>query len=193
MEPATASILNDLPRLVCLVAAFALGLISAATLWRRRASTVTSVRTEAVATNQIIYRDAPTVRVVGSQRVDRLRKSIRLACGQQVDVLETDMQGEPRFRITLQEITEHQGDAVRLSIAFGKTQVSCGPLAQEVGPNEFILPLATADETRSSIFHYREANDTLDFMRLKLKSVDRATSSAELDVMQVSGHWPATH
>jgi hypothetical protein len=74
-------------------------------------------------------------------------------------------------------------------VSYGGTQVSCGPEVEEVGTNEFILPRAGRDEPRSSIYHYHERGDTLDFMRIKLRGIDPATGAAEFDVMQMSGHW----
>lgn len=140
----------------------------------------------------IIYRDTPTVRVVDSQRVDRLRKVVRLEVGAHIDVLETRTGFTPRFRITLKGIDQRADlETAHIGVDFGGAEVSCGPLVHEVAYNEFILPRVSRDEPRSAVFHYYENGDSLDFMRIKLRHVDAQTGSAEIDVMQVSGHWPA--
>jgi hypothetical protein len=61
---------------------------------------------------------------------------------------------------------------------------------EETAFNEFTLPRATRDEHRCSVFYYRERGDSLEFMRIRLKHADAAAGWAELDVMQLTGHWP---
>jgi hypothetical protein len=195
MEPASTSFLVDVARLLCLMLAVSCGLIAAAGYWRRHRAAATPVQCrpmESTAPVAIVYNDAPTVRVVDSQRVDRLRKVVRLHAGEFVDVLESRSSATPRFRVTLKSVVSHNdSDAAHVLVEFGGTAVSCGPLVQEVAFNEFIVPRAARDEPRSSVFHYHEHGDTLDFMRIKLRSIDAQTGAAELDMMQVSGRWPA--
>src|SRR5678810_168614 len=88
-----------------------------------------------------IYHEAPTVRVSDSHRVDRRRKIVRLAAGEHIDILETPEGLDARFRITLKSVVR-MADSAHLAIAFGGTRVSCGPLVQEKGINEFIVPRA---------------------------------------------------
>jgi hypothetical protein len=181
--------LAQLPLIVCLAVVVASGLIAAISyLQRQRALDELAVQ-RAAAPGKIIYNDAPTVRVADSQRVDRRRKIVRLAAGEHVDILETPEGMDPRFRITLKSVVR-MADAAHLAIQFGGTRVSCGPLVQEKSTNEFIAPRSLGDEPRSSIFHFYERGSSLDFMRIKVKSLDAAAGTAELDVMQVSAHWP---
>ncbi len=183
--------LAQLPLLPCLVAAVMGGLVVAMTyLHRQRAAAALAMQRAALAPGKIIYSDAPTVRVAESQRVDRRRKIVRLAAGEHVDILETPEGMEPRFRITLKSVVR-MADAAHIAVAFGGTRVSCGPLVQEQSTNEFIVPRALGDESRSSVFHYFEKGSALDFMRIKVRSLDTAAGTAELDVMQVAAHWPA--
>ena len=133
--------------------------------------------------------DAPTVRVADSQRVDRRRRIVRLSAGEHVDILETPAGMEPRFRITLKSIVR-MADSAHIAVTFGGTRVSCGPLVQEQSTNEFIVPRALRDESRSSVFHYYEKGTSLDFMRIKVRSLDAAAGTAELDVVQIAAHWP---
>lgn len=183
--------LAQLPLLPCLVAAVMGGLVVAMTyLHRQRAAAALAMQRAAVAPGKIIYSDAPTVRVAESQRVDRRRKIVRLAAGEHVDILETPEGMEPRFRITLKSVVR-MADAAHIAVAFGGTRVSCGPLVQEQSTNEFIVPRALGDESRSSVFHYFEKGSALDFMRIKVRSLDTAAGTAELDVMQIAAHWPA--
>lgn len=180
----------QLPLLLCLAAAVTGGLIVAMTyLHRHRAAALAVQRAAAIAPGKIIYTDAPTVRVVESQRVDRRRKIVRLTAGEHVDILETPDGMEPRFRITLKSVVR-MADAAHIAVAFGGTRVSCGPLVQEQSTNEFVVPRALGDESRSSVFHYFEKGSALDFMRIKVRSLDAAAGTAELDVMQIAAHWP---
>src|SRR5690349_24537961 len=90
-------VLQQLSLAVGLVAAFIVG----ALYWRRQHAPVSMARTSA-ASNHIVYRDSPTVRVADSQRVDRTRKLLRLNVGEFVDVLPAAAAGlPPRFRIYL--------------------------------------------------------------------------------------------
>ena len=183
--------LAQLPFIVCLAVAVTVGLIAAMSYMHRQraAAELALQRAAAAAPGKIVYNDAPTVRVAESQRVDRRRKTVRLAAGEHVDILETPDGLDPRFRITLKSVVR-MADAAHLAIAFGGTRVSSGPLVQEKSTNEFIVPRALGDEPRSSIFHFYEKGSSLDFMRIKVKSLDAAAGTAELDVMQVSAHWP---
>jgi hypothetical protein len=186
-----SSLSTQLPLIVCLTVVVAGGLIAAISyLQRQRAADELALqRAAAAAPGKIIYNDAPTVRVADSQRVDRRRKVVRLAAGEHVDILETPEGMDPRFRITLKSVVR-MADAAHIAIQFGGTRVSCGPLVQEKSTNEFIVPRALGDEPRSSILHFYEKGSSLDFMRIKVKSLDAAAGTAELDVMQVSAHWP---
>jgi hypothetical protein len=180
----------QLPLLLCLAAAVTGGLIAAIFLHRQRATAALAVqRAAAPAPGKIIYSDAPTVRVADSQRVDRRRRIVHLTAGEHVDILETPEGMEPRFRITLKSVVR-MADAAHIAVAFGGTRVSCGPLVQERSTNEFIVPRALRDECRSSVFHYYERGSALDFMRIKVRSLDAAAGTAELDVMQIAAHWP---
>ena len=181
----------QLPLLLCLAVAVTGGLIAAIFLHRQRAAhAIAMQRTAAPAAGKIIYSDAPTVRVSDSQRVDRRRKIVRLTAGEHVDILETPQGMEPRFRITLKSVVR-MADSAHITVGFGGTRVSCGPLVQEQSTNEFVVPRALRDESRSSVFHYYEKGSSLDFMRIKVRSLDAAAGTAELDVMQIAAHWPA--
>ena len=181
----------QLPLLLCLAVAVTGGLIAAIFLHRQRAAhAIAMQRVAAPAAGKIIYSEAPTVRVSDSQRVDRRRKIVRLTAGEHVDILETPQGMEPRFRITLKSVVR-MADSAHIAVAFGGTRVSCGPLVQEQSTNEFIVPRALRDESRSSVFHYYEKGSSLDFMRIKVRSLDAAAGTAELDVMQIAAHWPA--
>ena len=183
--------LVQLPFLLCLALAVTAGLVAAMTyLHRQRAAADLALqRAAAAAPGKIKYNDAPTVRVVESQRVDRRRKIVRLSAGEHIDILETLEGMEPRFRITLKSVVR-MADAAHIAVAFGGTRVSCGPLVQEQSTNDFIVPRALKDESRSSVFHYHEKGTALDFMRIKVRSIDAAAGTAELDVVQVAAHWP---
>ena len=186
--PVMENVVQQLWLAVGLVVAF----IGAAVYWRRQHAPVTPARAPAPPPQPIVYRDAPTIRVSDSQRVDRTRKIVRVKTGEFIDLLPTAAGLPPRFRITAKKIVEGSDlEAAHIVVEFGGTQLSCGPLVHETALNEFVLPRATRDEHRSSIFYYHERGDSLEFMRIKLKSVDLATGLVELDVMQLHGHWPS--
>lgn len=186
----------DLPKMLVLAIALVGALYAGSTWWRRhRASAVIGMqRTGRVpaSAGKIIYNDAPTVRIVDSQRVDRVRKIVRLEVGEFVDVLENHGAPIPRFRVTLKRIlTDGDAPAARIFVEYGGTALSCGPLVQELGHNDFVLPRTARDDPRTTVLYFHERGDALDFMRIKLRAIDPATNSAEIDVMQVSGNWPA--
>jgi hypothetical protein len=181
--------LAQLPLIVCLAVVVAAGLIAAmGYLHRQRAAADLALRA-AAAPVKIIYNEAPTVRLSDSQRVDRRRKIVRLAVCEHIDILETPEGFDPRFRITLKSVVRI-ADSAHVAVGFGGTRVSCGPLVQEKSINEFIVPRSLGDEPRSSIFHFYEKGSSLDFMRIKVRSVDATAGTAELDVMHVSAYWP---
>jgi hypothetical protein len=181
------------PQLLCLAVAITAGLIAATSYWRRQRQSVLAPLRGGGAPGKIIYNDAPTVRVVDSQRVDRIRKVARLAPGEHLDVLETRAGLPPRFRIVLREIVPSEDSAVaRITVDFGGTAVSCGPLVEEIAFNEYVLARASRDEPRNCVYHYQESGDRLDFMRIRLRAIDAAAGWAEIDVMQVSGYWPSS-
>src|SRR5688572_26782722 len=180
--------LAQLPLLLCLAVGITAGFIAAVTYVHRQRSAELAMQRAAVP-GKIIYNDAPTIRVSDSQRVDRRRKIVRLAAGEHVDILETLEGLAPRFRITLKSVVR-MADAAHIAIQFGGTRVSCGPLVQEKSTNEFIVPRALEDEPRSSIFYFYEKGSSLDFMRIKVRSLDATAGTAELDVLQVASHWP---
>jgi hypothetical protein len=139
----------------------------------------------------LVYRDAPTVRVSDSQHFDRLRKVLNLSAGEEVDILHAHPVVGPRFRVSLRGIVMHgASDAAHLSVIFHGQQVSCGPLGRELGYNEFYIPRAARDESRSAIFHYTESDNALDLMRIKVNSIDVSRGTAQIEVMQMRGNWP---
>ncbi len=97
----------------------------------------------------------PTARIVDSQRVDRIRKIVRLTAGEFVDILENRGAPIPLFRVTLKHIlTDGDAPAARIFVEYGGTALSCGPLVQELVHNDFVLPsnrLATIRARRFSI------------------------------------------
>lgn len=172
----------------------ALAALLAASIYRRQRAGLIAVRREgAPAASRIIYNDSPTVRVVDAQRVDRLRKIVQLTAGSHVDVLEVPAGVAPRFRIMLKAVLESDpAPAAHIAVEFCGAQLSCGPLVREVALNEFIVPRTARDEPRSAVFHYHERGDALDFMRIKVRALDPRAGTAEIDVMQVLGHWPTS-
>ena len=180
-------VLQQLWLTVGLVAAFIVG----AVYWRRQHMPATAARTHARPAT-LVYRDSPTVRVADSQRADRTRKVVRLKVGQSLDVLPTPAGLPPRFRIRCKSIVEGSDlEAAHIVVEFSGAQLSCGPLVHETAFNEFVIPRATRDEHRSSVFYYYERGDSLELMRMKLKSADPKTGLIELDIMQLHAHWPS--
>lgn len=180
--------------MLTLLVAFAAALFRATLYWRQRSMLPDVIsRQSASPASQIIYNDSPTVRVVDAQRVDRLRKLVQLGEGAHVDILEGPANAAPRFRITLKSLVERgEAHAAHIAVEFRGTPLSCGPLVQEIAFNEFILPRAARDEPRSAVFHYHERGDALDFMRIKIRSLDPVAKTVDIDVMQVLGHWPTS-
>ena len=120
---------SDLIHLLGLSVVLAGALIAFA-LYRRSRPTLDVEQASAAS---IAYRDAPTVRIIDSQHFDRLRKTVRLARGEQIDVLASHPIVGPRFRLTLKSIEMLDATpAAHLEIVYSGVQVSCGPLAKEL-------------------------------------------------------------
>lgn len=169
-------------------------LIAGAVYWRRLHMPVTATRAEVRRPASIIYRESPTVRVADSQRVDRTRKVIPLRVGESVDLLPNAAALPPRFRITCKSIVDGSDlEAAHIVVEFSGAQLSCGPLVHETAFNEFVIPRASRDEHRSSVFYYYERGDSIEFMRMKLRSADLSSRAIELDIMQMHAHWPNRH
>jgi hypothetical protein len=160
-----------------------------ASLIMKRAATPAPAKSP-ISVGKIVYQDAPTVRVVDSQRVDRLRKVVRLKVGEQADIIETPNGQRPRLRVTIRSI-EPNPECVEIAVEFGDKTVSCGPAVREVGTNLFSMPRTGRDEPRSSVFHYQETGDALELMRLKIRNIDPAEQTAEVDALYVNGRWPS--
>jgi hypothetical protein len=181
---------SDILSLLSLV--LALASVSVGYLIYRRARSSNQVHQPAPI-GALVYRDAPTVRVSDSQHFDRLRKVLNLSAGEEVDILHAHPVVGPRFRVSLRGIVMHgASDAAHLSVIFHGQQVSCGPLGRELGYNEFYIPRAARDESRSAIFHYAESDTALDLMRIKVNSIDVSRGTAQIEVMQMRGNWPGS-
>lgn len=201
MPEVLTDLTSDLPRLVGLAIALVAALVAVTAYWKRQrpSAYVGMNRRNPTPPRAITYRDTPTVRVSDSQRIDRLRKVVRLKPGEHVDLLENiadpaAIGGAPRFRISLRRVVRVDDGTTlaQIGVDFGGAAVSCGPLVEEIAFNEFVLPRAARDEPRNCVFHYQENGDSLSFMRIKLRGVDMDDDVAEIDVMQVEGQWPAS-
>lgn len=181
----------DLSQLIWFAVVLAAALIGVA-VYRRSRGAMQTEQTAPAPVVKAAYSDTPTVRVLDSQHFDRLRKSVQLMPGQHSDIFPTHPIVGPRFRITLHAISTHDAaEAAHVTVVYAGVQVSCGPIAKEVGYNEFLLPRASRDESRSAVFHYQESSHTLEFMRIKVSAIDRSTNTVELEVVQMRGRWPS--
>lgn len=134
--------------------------------------------------------DAPTVRVGGSERIDRLHRVVTLDVGEHADLLDMTFDRIPRLRIALIGIEQVEAhEYAQLRIELGGATAGCGSLVKEVGTNEFLVPRATPDEHRSSILHFHGRDDIVNFLRVKIIRIDSVTRSADIDVLHVCGHW----
>ena len=187
-----ALISPDYTRLIWFTIACAVALIGFS-VYRRTRSSLESSEKPAATVGTIVYNDAPTVRVTDSQHFDRLRKVVRLNAGQHTDIVQAHPIVGPRFRITFHGLVMHgASESAHVSIVFHGNQVSCGPLAREVNYNEFYLPRAAREESRSALFYYNESGNALEFMRIKVNDIDSANKTAEIEAMQMRGNWPGS-
>ena len=199
MDSLFTALASDIPRLAGLTIAVSAAIAAVVAYSRRHRPSAHSGmnRVSAAIPRAALYRDTPTIRVPASQRIDRLRKIVRLLPGEHVDILENPAGAPivtpPRFRITLKSVIRLDDGSVaaHITVGFGGAAVSCGPLVEETGFNEFVLPRAARDEPRNCVFHYQHRDDSFDFMRIKLRGLDMDADIAELDVLQMSEHWPA--
>jgi hypothetical protein len=140
----------------------------------------------------LVYTEAPTVRVGDSQRMERLHRVITLNAGQHVDVLDVAFERIPRLRIALSAIETDAADRrdyARLQIELGGALAGCGSQVKQLGPNEFLAPLASREEQPYSILHFAGQGEALSFLRIKVIRLDVATNSADVDVLHLSGRW----
>jgi hypothetical protein len=169
------------------------GMLIALAFYRRSRSGLDASEKPALPTGTIVYRDTPTVRLSDSQHFDRLRKTASLRVGKHVDIVQAHPLVGPRFRITLHGIVMHgASEAAHISVIFNGHQVSCGPLGKEVGYNEFYIPRAARDESRSAVFFYNESGHALEFMRVKIAALDANAQTAGVEAMQMRGNWPGS-
>ena len=186
-----ALISPDYTRLIWLAIVCAVALIGLSVYRRNRSSLESNEKRSTVGT--IVYNDAPTVRVTDSQHFDRLRKVVSLSAGQHTDIVQSHPIVGPRFRITFHGLVMHgASESAHVSVVFHGNQVSCGPLAREVNYNEFYLPRAAREESRSALFYYNESGNALEFMRIKVNDIDTAKKIAEIEAMQMRGNWPGS-
>lgn len=187
----SSSLLTDLLRLIGFSAVLAGVLIAFVVHRRNRSAGEREEAQAAVAAAKPDYRDTPTVRIMDSQHFDRLRRTARLGLGEQIDILPAHPIVGPRFRVSLKQIAMLDATpAAHLEIVYSGVQVSCGPLAKELGYNEFLVPRASREESRTAIFHYEESDDSLELMRVKVNSIDQDARAVELEVLQMRGSWP---
>lgn len=180
----------ELPQLIWFAVALGAALVGVG-IYRRWRPSVHVQRPRSAPSVSVTYSDAPTVRVLDSQHFDRLRKPVHLTPGEHVDILPAHPIIGPRFRIRLNGISGHgANEAAHITVVYAGVQVSCGPLAKELDFNEFLVPRASRDESRSTVFHYRESSHALEFMRLKVSAIDRSTKTVEIEVVQMRGRWP---
>jgi hypothetical protein len=186
-----ALISPDYTRLIWFAIVCAVALIGLSVYRRNRSSLEPNEKPATV--GSIVYNDAPTVRVTDSQHFDRLRKVVRLSAGQHTDIVQSHPIVGPRFRITFHGLVMHgASESAHVSIVFHGNQVSCGPLAREVNYNEFYLPRAAREESRSALFYYNESGNALEFMRIKVNDIDTEKKTAEIEAMQMRGNWPGS-
>ena len=141
--------------------------------------------------------DTPTIRLGESQRIDRLHKILSLKSGEHHDLLDLTFDGIPRLRISLANVERTAADekfptardCARIHLELGGAIAGCGALVKEVAINQFWVPQATQDEQRSSILHFHGKDDIVNFLRIKVLRLDVEQSTAEIDVLHVSGHW----
>jgi hypothetical protein len=174
---------------------FAMGLWLGRRIAQRRSGIVPDLPGATPMTRSIALADsaAPTVRLNDAQRMDRLRRTITLKAGEHSDLLDRTFDGVPRLRITFVDFESPESDTVRarLHVDFGGAVASCGSLATELGPNQFMVPCAPQHEQRSSITHFYGANNVVNLLRIKVAAIDKTAGSVNVDVLHVCSRWGA--
>jgi len=171
----------------------------ATNLWlrSRHGETLAAAAPAPTPTPAIAKGDTPTIRLGDSQRIDRLHKVLTMRVGEQVDLLSMTFDGIPRLRVVLAGVELAPADdrfpaardCARIHLELGGAIAGCGTLVKEIAVNQFLVPLATQDEQRCSILHFHGKDDIVSFLRIKVPHLNVEGSTAEVDVLHVSGHW----
>lgn len=141
---------------------------------------------------ELVYTDAPTIRLTDTQRIDRLHKVVSLKSGEQADLAALTFGRIPKLRLHLQGIENERGqDFAHIKIDLGGASAGCGDSVKEINDNSFLVPKAANDEQRTSILYFCGKPDAVSFLQVQVKQLDPVDQTAAIDVLHVRGRWAA--
>lgn len=141
---------------------------------------------------ELVYTNAPTVRLTDTQRIDRLHRIVSLKAGEHADLTDLTFGRVPQLRVALAGIEQEAGqDFAHITIELGGAVASCGDSVKELKQNSFLVPRAKHDEQRSSILYFCGKTDAVSFLQVKVRQLNAIEQSAAIDVLHVKGRWAA--
>jgi hypothetical protein len=141
---------------------------------------------------ELVYTDAPTVRLTDTQRIDRLHRIVSLKAGENAELKELTFGRVPQLRVGLVGIEHDSGqDFAHIKIDLGGAVAGCGDSVKELKENNFLVPRAALDEQRCSILYFCGKPDAVSFLQVKVRQINAVDQSAAIDVLHVRGRWAA--
>jgi hypothetical protein len=142
--------------------------------------------------DEIVYTNAPTVRLTDTQRIDRVHRIVSLKAGEHADLPDLTFGRVPQLRVVLTGIEQESGqDFAHIKLELGGPVAGCGDSVKELNENNFLVPRAALDEQRCSILYYCGRPDAVSFLQVKVRQLNAVDQSAAIDVLHVRGRWAA--
>ncbi len=139
---------------------------------------------------ELVYTNAPTVRLTDTQRIDRLHRIVNMKSGEYADLNDLTFGRLPRLRLVLKGIENESGqDFAHIKIDLGGATARCGDAVKEIMENSFLVPKVSTDEQRSSILYFCGKPDAVSFLQVKVKQLNAVDHSAAIEVLHVRGRW----
>jgi hypothetical protein len=176
---------------ICSVAALILG-YALYMLFRRGGKQGSEKKKIRAESGELVYTDAPTIRLTDTQRIDRLHKVVSLKRGEQADLVDLTFGRLPKLRVLFHGIENERGqDFAHIKIDLGGASAGCGDSVKEITDNSFLVPKAANDEQRTSILYFCGKADAVSFLQVKVKQLNPVDQTAAIDVLHVRGRWAA--
>jgi len=162
------------------------------TIWKIRSTPKRKAEAGAAGGNDFAEQVMSTLPLTDTQRIDRLHRVVSLKAGEKADLNELTFGRLKKFQVTFAGIEHSSGqEFAHIKVELGGASADYGASVKELADNDFLLPKATPDEQRCSISYMCGRADAVSFLRVKIKQIDIAQRSADIDVLHVRGRRAA--